>query len=452
MKRIVIVGGVAAGMKAAATAKRRSPELDVVVLQDEAEASYSACGMPFSLGDPDTIPHASLVVRGVERFRADGIDLRVRHRVEEVDVRAGRARVRSLETGAATVEPFDGVLFATGARPIVPDIVTEPGAPPIQPLRSLADAEALNGRLRPGGRVAIIGGGYIGLEMAEALRRRGQSVTLIEAAASLLPSFRPDAGAAVGEALARHGVSVVVGASAIGASRGGLTLSDGRFVQADFALAAIGVRPRIELAAAAGIAIGETGAIAVDAAMRTNRDGAFAAGDCAEARHAVSGKPVWLPLGDVANRQGRVAGANLAGGDDRFPGVLGTAIFKVFDLAVARTGLGPEDARRAGFDPVVVAAAARGRARYMPGSGDVHAMLVVDRTTGRVLGAEAHGPDTVDKYVDVVATAVWAGLSADDLAELDLAYAPPFSPVFAPAQVVGELARKRVSRRPSATL
>ncbi len=213
-------------------------------------------------------------------------------------------------------------------------------------------------------------------------------------------------------------------------------------------MAAIGVRPRVELAKAAGLAIGETGAIAVDGGMRASRSEAFAAGDCAEARHIVSGKPVWVPLGDIANRQGRVAGVNIADGAERFPGVLGTAIFKVFDLAVARTGLGPEQARAAGFDPVVVRASARSRARYIPGSGPVEAMLVADRSTGRILGAEAHGADLIDKYIDVVATAVWAGLCADDLADLDLAYAPPFSPVFAPAQVVGELTRKRIRRAP----
>ncbi|MGD0641590.1 MAG: FAD-dependent oxidoreductase [Roseiarcus sp.] len=442
MTRILIVGGIAAGMKAAATARRRKPDLDILVLQDEAEVSYSACGLPFSLGDSAAIPRAALIARSVERFRADGVDLRVRHRVEEVDISARRARIRSLDSDAISVEPFDQILFATGAQAIAPRIPTTEGAPPMLPLRSLADADRLRDHFKPGGRAVIIGGGYIGLEMAEALRLQGQAVTLVEAAPRLLPAFDPAIGEAVAAHLARHGVTTHLGVSVAETVPGGVTLADGRFIEADLALAAIGVRPRVELAAAAGVAIGETGAIAVDEAMRTNLAGVYAAGDCAEARHVVSGKAVWYPLGDIANRQGRVAGLNIAGGQSSFPGVLGTAIFKVFDLAVARTGLTPEQARQSGFDPIVVRAKAPSRARYMPNSRSIDAALVVDRRSGRLLGAEAIGPDGVDKYIDVVATAIWARLAADDLADLDLAYAPPFSPVFAAAQVIGELARK----------
>ncbi len=442
MTRVLIVGGVAAGMKAAATARRRRPDLDILVLQDEPEVSYSACGLPYRLGDPEAIPRASLIARSVDRFRADGIDLRVRHRVKEVDLVARRARVTSLETGVSSLEPFDMILFATGAQAIMPRIPSVEGAPPMLPLRSIGDADRLQTLLSPGGRAVIIGGGYIGLEMAETLRRRGIAVTLVEAMARLLPSFDPGIGESVAAHLAGHGVNVVLGTSVAQIAKDGVRLADGGGLAADWVLTAIGIRPRIDLAAAAGVTLGETGAIAVDEAMRTNLAGVFAAGDCAEARHIVSGKAVWYPLGDVANRQGRVAGVNIAGGQARFPGVLGTAIFKVFDLAVARTGLTPEQARQSGFDPVSVQARVPSRARYMPHSHPLDIWLVMDRRDGRVLGAEAVGPDGVDKYIDIVATAVWAGLTADDLAELDLAYAPPYSPVFAPVQVVGELARK----------
>jgi CoA-dependent NAD(P)H sulfur oxidoreductase len=445
MTRILIVGGIAAGMKAAATARRRKPDLDILVLQDEAEVSYSACGLPFSLGDPAAIPRAALIARSVERFREDGIDLRVRHRVEEVDLSARRARVRSLDSDAISSERFDRILFATGAQAIVPRFPRSECAPPILPLRSMADADRLRGRLQPEGRVVVIGGGYIGLEMAEALRLQGQAVTLVETAPRFLPAFDPAIGEAVARHLAEHDVTTHLGVSVAEAIPGGVTLADGRFVAADLALSAIGVRPRVELAVAAGVRLGETGAIAVDETMRTNIPGVYAAGDCAEAQHVVSGRAVWYPLGDIANRQGRVAGVNIAGGEVSFPGVLGTAIFKVFDLAVARTGLTPEQARQGGFDPIVVRAKAPSRARYMPHSRGLDVALVVDRQSGRLLGAEAIGPDAVDKYIDVVATAIWARLSADDLADLDLAYAPPYSPVFAASQVIGELARKEYS-------
>ena len=313
---------------------------------------------------------------------------------------------------------------------------------PLLPLRTLADADRLRPHLRPGGRAVVIGGGYIGMEMAETFRHQGMTVTLVEATPRLLPAFDSQIGETVAGHLAEHGVKVIVGVPVVEAAHDGVRLADGSFIEADLALSAIGVRPRIELAAAAGVRIGETGAIVVDDGMRTNLDGVYAAGDCAEARHVVSGQATWFPLGDIANRQGRVAGLNIAGGRARFPGVLGTAIFKVFDLAAARTGLTPDQARQCGFDPVVVRARAPSRARYMPTSRNIDALLVVDRRSGRLLGAEATGPDNVDKYIDVAATAIWGRQTADDLAELDLAYAPPYSPVFSMAQVIGELARK----------
>lgn len=444
MGRILIVGGVAAGMKAAATAKRRQPDLDIVVLQDEAYVSYSACGLPYWLGEPNEIPRGSLIARSIEKFRADGIDLRVRHRAEEVDLSARRVRARCLDDGAVTHESFDEILFATGAKAILPSMATVPGAPPLLPLRSIGDADHIAKLLRHGGRVVIIGGGYIGLEMAETAWRRGMAVTLVEAMPRLLPGFEPNIGQLVADQLAKHGVEVITGASVTELTTGGVELSNARRVQADLVLAAVGVRPCVDLAAAAGVAIGKTGAIAVSDAMRTSVPGVYAVGDCAETRNIVSGRAVWCPLGDIANRQARVAGTNLAGGRATFPGILGTAIFKVFNLAVARTGLTQALAKECGFEPVPVQTRAPSRARYMPESQSMEVILVADKLSGRLLGAEAVGADQVDKYIDVIATAIWGNLSADDLAELDLAYAPPYSPVFAPAQIVGELARKQV--------
>jgi CoA-dependent NAD(P)H sulfur oxidoreductase len=450
MSRVLIVGGVAAGMKAAATAKRRRPDLNILVLQDEPEVSYSACGLPYWLGDPAMISRGGLIARSVDRFRTDGIDLRVKHRAEEVDLTARKVRVRSLDGGKVSKESFDEILFATGAQAVLPRIPMAGGAPPVLPLRSIGDADRLAGMLRHSGRVVIVGGGYIGLEMAETAWLRGMAVTLVEAMPRLLPGFDPRIGETVRHELAKHAVQMVCGASATQIVKGGVELCNGRRVDADLVLMAVGVRPRVDVAAAAGIKIGETGAIAVSDEMRTNVPGAYAVGDCTEARHIVSQKTVWCPLGDIANRQGRVAGVNLAGGRATFPGILGTAIFKVFNLAVARTGLSREQARDCGFDPVVVHAKVPSRARYMPQSRMIEVMLVTDRPSGRLLGAEAVGADQVDKYIDVVATAIWGGLAAEDLADLDLAYAPPYSPVFAPAQVIGELARKESDDEASA--
>src|SRR5262245_29139183 len=241
MSRILIVGGVAAGMKAAMTAKRRRPELHVLVLQDESEVSYSACGLPYWLGDPAAIKRNALIARSVERVRADGIDLRVRHRAEEIDLSARRVRVRSLNDGAVTSESFDQVLFATGAQAIMPPIPIAEGASPLLRLRSIGDADRLSGQLRRGGHAVIIGGGYIGLEMVETAWLRGMGVTLVEAMPRLLSSFDSRIGEAVLNELAKHDVEVLCSVSTAEIVPGGIALTNGRRIDADLALSAVGV-------------------------------------------------------------------------------------------------------------------------------------------------------------------------------------------------------------------
>jgi NADPH-dependent 2,4-dienoyl-CoA reductase/sulfur reductase-like enzyme len=447
MKRILIVGGVAAGMKAAATARRQDSELDIVVLQDEMDVSYSACGFPYHLADPAAIPRQRIIARSIERFRQDGIDLRVGRRVEAVDLVARRATVNDIAAAQDEVITFDEIIFATGAQPITPPMRFAKGAVPVLTLRSFRDADRLR-ELSPSiRRVAIIGGGYVGLEMAETFSFLGAEVKLVEAMPRLLPAFDNLVSEAVAAQLALHNVQVSTDSRIVEVTSAGLALQDGELIEADVVLAATGVRPRVDLVVAAGVPLGSTGAIAVDDHMRTGIDGVYAAGDCVESRHVVSKKPVWQPLGDVANRQARVAGINVAGGNARFPGVLGSAIFRTFDLAVARTGLSFAQARESGFDPKRVTAKAPSRARYMSQSRPIDLILTVDQADGRVLGAEAVGTDAVDKCIDIMATAIWAGLSVDVVAELDLAYAPPFSPVMPPVHVVAELARKHLPLR-----
>lgn len=448
MDRILIVGGVAAGMKAAATARRRNPSLDILVMQDEPDVSYSACGMPYSVAQPDMIPREKLVARSVGRFRADGIDLRTRHVVEEVDLNARVVRATSRDDGKEVSEAFDQVLFATGARPISPPFPIAEDAPPVLVLRNFADSAALDARIVPGGQAVVIGGGYIGIEVAEALAERTMQVTIVEAAEHLLPNFDPGAGSALREFLTSRQLRVIEATGAREVHAEGVVLANGDLLPADLVICAIGVRPRVELARSAGVDLGANGAIAVDDRMQTScGEGIFAAGDCAEARHLVSGGAVWYPLGDIANRQGRVAGTNLAGGDARFPGVLGTAIFQAFDFVCARTGLSELEARKAGFAAKTVTATVPSRARYMPGSQEINTLVVFDNVTGRILGAEAYGTDKVDKFIDTLAAAIWGNLSVDDMAEIDLAYAPPSAPLFGAPQVLGQLG-KRTMRGP----
>ena len=381
------------------------------------------------------------MARTPDRFRTDGIDLRTHQRVETLDLDQRSVTVVDLETGREYVEPYDRLLLATGAEPIRPELPTGSGAPPVITLRSLTDLDRAEPFIAAARDVVIAGCGYVGLEAIEAFRRLGAAVTVVERMPQMLPAFDQEVAAIVLAELAREGVDVVLGEGLAALGDGDVVLDGGRHIRADLVVAAVGIRPRTGLAREAGLTLGSMGAIAVDDRMETAIPGVFAAGDCAETTHRVTGAKTWLPLGDVANRQGRVAGENLAGGDRRFPGVLGTAIFRVFSLTVARTGLTADDARGAGFDPVTCRIDAPSRARYMAGSVPVGIGLVADRPTGRVVGAAIVGTDGADKAIDTIATAIWGGLTLDDLAEIDLAYAPPFSPVFAPVQVAAEVLR-----------
>jgi CoA-dependent NAD(P)H sulfur oxidoreductase len=447
MRRLLIVGGVAAGMKAAATARRQNPELGIIVMQDETDVSYSACGLPYHLANPTEIARQKLIARTAERFREDKIDVRIRHRVEAVDLIGRRATVNDIAAARDDVIPFDEIIFATGARPITPPMHYANGAVPVVTLRSFRDADRLRELASSVRRVVIIGGGYVGLEMAETFRFLGLAVTIVEAMPRLLNAFDSVLGELVVAQLISHGIEVRTDARISAVTSKGIELQGDGLIEADLVLAATGVRPKVDLMVAAGVQLGTTGAVAVDDRMQVGIEGVYAAGDCVESRHVVSKMPVWYPLGDVANRQGRVAGINAAGGDARFPGVLGTAIFRVFELAVARTGLGVAQAQESGFDPERVAIRAPSRARYMPDSSPIDIILTADRGSGRILGAEIVGTNAVDKCIDVLATAAWTGMAVDDIAELDLAYAPPFSPVLPPVHVAADVARKQLPAR-----
>lgn len=443
-ERLLIVGGVAAGTKAAATAHRRNPHAQVVLLQDEAEISYSACGMPYHLADAQGIPRGKLIARSPQAFVDDGIDLRTGMRVLSVDAVMRRVRVLDLGSGKEHDESFDKLLIATGAQARRLNVPISDSAPPVYYLRTLHDTDVLRPVLLAGRRVVVLGGGYIGLEMAETCVSLGMQVTLVEMQPRLLPGFAAALAEAVDKTLHAKGVTVHTASLVIGLDAGHVLLMSGGRVPADIVIAATGVQPNTVLAQSAKVSLGRTGAIAVNNRMETNVPGVYAAGDCAESPHRISGQACWLPLGDVANRHGRVAGTNMAGGNAHFPGVLGTAIFKVFDLAVARTGLGQDEATLAGFDAVSAQIQAPSRARYMSGSATLNLSVTAERGTGRLLGAQAVGTDAVDKTIDTFAAALWGGLATSDLSDLDLAYAPPFSPVLAPVQVAGEVMNKLI--------
>lgn len=442
--RIVIVGGVAAGMSAAMQAKRRRPDAEVVVLERGGFVAYGACGIPYNLEDPAR-DIEDLVVRTPQEFRAHGIDVRLRHEVMSIQPARKLVRIRHA-TGDGDLA-YDQLIIATGASPVVPPIrgVDRPG---VHVLRDLSDAAEIKQRIAAGAvsSAVIVGGGYIGMEMAEAFRRRDIAVTIVERLARVVFGFEPAISEVVLEELVRHGVQVETDADVEAIDEQlSVHTSAGTFA-ADLVLVSVGVRPNVVLARDAGIALGPTGAIAVDEGMCTSLPDVFAAGDCAEAHHLVSDASAYVPLGTTANKQGKVAGANAAGADEVFSGIVGTAAFRVFEVEVGRTGLGRADIERAGRDDLVSISRHASRGHAFPGSEPLTTVLFVDRGTGRLVGAQMAGRGVVGTRIDVFATALQANMTVDDIERLDLAYAPPIAPVYDPILIAAGVARKDLER------
>ena len=440
--RIVVVGGVAAGTKAASRAKRVAPDSEVVIYQSEPDISISECGMPYFLSGIIE-GRERLVARTPEKFRENGIEVKVRHGVEKVDADAKKLVIRNLESDATFEDSYDRLIIATGAKAVVPPIPGS-GLDGVFKLRFLTDADAIEryiGEKEPKNAV-VVGGGYIGLEMAEALTERGMGVSLIEAGKEIAPTHGPGVARIVNAHLEEKGVRIYEGNPVEGmemACEGGddgcvhvVEFGEAR-IEASLVIVAIGVKPEVELAKEAGVELGETGAIKTDKFMRTNLADVWAAGDCAETTNYITGEAAWVPLGDTANQMGRVAGTNAAKGENglAFPGVLGTGIFKAFDLGVGKTGLSEAEANEAGYETLCASVEARNRAGYFPGSAEVFLKMISDKNSGRILGVEAVGA-SVDKLVDVSATAIWGGLTVGEVVNLDLAYAPPFGPTLSP--------------------
>jgi NADPH-dependent 2,4-dienoyl-CoA reductase/sulfur reductase-like enzyme len=434
--RLIIVGGVAAGTKAASRARRVNPEVEITVYQEEPEPSISECGLPYFLSGV-VERRDDLVARTPERFAEKEIEVRVRHRVEKIDPESRKLSVRGLEGDETFEDAYDRLIIATGARAVLPPIA---GAEldGVFKLRFLTDSDEIRRHIeeRSPRKAAVVGGGYIGLEVAENLCRLGMEVSLIEGEQRVALAYGLEVAERVEEHLKENGVRVYTGAEVeefTGDGRvRGVRFGDEE-LEADLVVVGVGIEPRVELADEAGVELGDSGAIRVDKHMKTNLPDVWAAGDCVETLNLVSGKPAWIPLGDTANQMGRVAGTNAATGEEtlEFPGILGTGIFKVFDLGVGKTGLSEEEAEAAGFETVSAAIETSDRASYYPGVKKVFFKLIADKSTGRFLGAESAGSGA-DKLTDICATAIWGKLSYPDLVNLDLAYAPPYGPALSP--------------------
>ncbi len=441
-RNIVIIGGDAAGMSAASKIRRTDPKARVTVLEKGVWVSYSACGLPFFL--QGVVPEIDdLVARTAEEHRANGIDLRTRHEAVGIDVRK-RVVVASTDEGEQSFS-YDKLLIATGARARRPPFAQTDMAG-VSVVRGIPDALAIRehiDRHRPR-QCMLVGGGYIGIEMAEAMRALDLGVTLVDHGPSILKILDPEVSSLVASCLTTNGVTVRYERDVTGL-RGseaveGVVFADGSTLPADMVVVGAGVEPNVEIACAAGIAVGGSGAIRVDAAQRTSQSHVYAAGDCAEARHFVLGRDVHIPLGTTANKQGRVAGANMVGGAATFGGVVGTMVCKVFDSAFARTGLTQVQAERAGLRAKSVQVEVGSRAGYYDNPPTIHARMTFEADTGRLLGAQLYGDDTVAKRIDVAAAALHARMTVEEFSHLDLSYTPPFSPVFDPLMVAANVA------------
>lgn len=453
-RRLIVIGGDAGGMSAAAQARRRATpaDLEIVAFERGNYSSYSACGIPYFVGGLVTEVD-DLVARAPDVHRRNGIDLRMGTEVTAIDADARTITARDVDTGHETTERFDDLVIGTGATPVRPRL---PGvdAHGIYGVQTLGDGLRLHhevvGTDRPG-EVVVVGGGYVGLELAEALHQQGRKVTIVEAGEQVMQTLDPDMGALVSAAVRGLGITLLTGARVDAFETGSeghvrAVVVGKRAIEAGAVVLGLGVTPNVDLARAAGITIGPSGGVAVDPRMATSAPGIWAAGDCVECHHRVSDRPVAVALGTHANKQGRVVGINVTGGDATFGGVVGTAVTKICEYEVARTGLNEREARDAGFQYETTTVESTSRAGYYPGATPITVKVVVEKGTGRLLGGQIVGREGAAKRVDVLATAIWNEMRVEEILQLDLGYAPPFSPVWDPVL----LAARRATRGPAA--
>lgn len=438
MKKIVVIGGVAAGLKSAAKARRCDPAARITVIEKGKLVSYGACGLPYYVaGDVEDAAQLTMTPAGAVRNPAffknvKDIDVLTETLATGIDRAARQVRVKNLASGEESVLPYDKLVIATGATPIKPPL---PGVDlaNIHQLWHPDDAKAVRAGLERGKfeNAVIIGAGLVGLEMAEALKMWDANVTVIEMKDQIFPAFLDEEIAGgVAKYAAAQGITVLAGEKVVEFSGDGAVqavVTDQRTIPADLVILAVGVRPNVELAKSAGLAIGPSGAIAVNEYMATADPDIYAGGDCAENTHIVSGEKIFSPMGSTANKHGRVIGENLCGGASTFRGILGTVVVKVLDMTVGKTGLTERDAKRLGYEYVTAMVGGHDRPHYMPGAKLITVKLVAEAATGRLLGAQAFGEGEVAKRIDVIATAMTMGATVHDLFDIDLAYAPPYS-------------------------
>lgn len=430
--KIVIIGGVAAGAKVAAKSKRILPDSEVHIYTSDTHVSYSACGLPYYI-EGNFEDWQKLIVRSKEEFEKSGIDIHTRHQVTKILPVDKKIIVKNLETEELTFVSYDKLVIATGSMPYIPEIKNGK-LKNVFTLRTLEDGIIIRDTMRKVDNITVIGGGYISVELIEAFIRNGKNVTLVERAPFILSVFDEDISILIQDYILEHSegrvklitddvVSEFMGEDTV---KGVLTAKGSGF-ETEMVVISAGVRPVVDLAHEAGINLGITGAIKVNSRMETNIPDIYAAGDCAEKINIISNTPVWVPLGSTANKEGRVAAVNLCGGSEDFEGILGSAVTRYLDLNISMSGLSEKMAQKLGYDTVSIIITKKDKAGYMPEVENITLKLVADRRSHRILGAQAIGCGDADKKIDTVSIGLSRRMTVENLLDVDLTYAPPFS-------------------------
>lgn len=445
--KFLVIGGDAAGMSAASRAKRNNPDLDITVLEKTMDVSYSACGMPYNIADSNR-EIDDLVVRQASVFREkQGINVLTGHFVESINPLSKTVTGISLQ-GKNFQFSYDKLLIATGGSPIIPDL-SGFDLPGVLALKSLDDGRKIKAYLKANTvkKAVIVGMGYIGLEMCEALRARSIEVDMVKPGPVFLPWMEEEMSGVVKKEVETHKVTLHPGYTLQKIDAQGRRLKvicSDLILEADMVLVAIGIKPNSELASGAGLDLGISNAIAVDRKLKTSDQNIYAAGDCADAYHVVSDKKTWIPLALRANRAGWAVADNICGKEVELPGIAGTAVFKVFDLEVARTGLTMEEALNFGFEPAKVIVKTRSRAHAHPGASVIHVLMIGDKKSGRLLGAQMVGKEGVAHRINAIAVALHGRMTVEEYCQTDLAYAPPFGPVWDPTLTAANQLLKKI--------
>jgi NADPH-dependent 2,4-dienoyl-CoA reductase/sulfur reductase-like enzyme len=459
-ERLLVIGADAAGMTAASQARRRRrdpDDLSILAFDRGRFASYSACGIPYWIAGDLERGADQLIARTPEEHRKNGIDLRMRTEVEGIDLDAGKVHVRDLATGKSDAHPYDQLVLAMGAVPIVPDL---PGvdADNVFGVQTLDDGEAVLNALdhepKPK-RAVVVGAGYIGVEMAEAMFRHGLDVTVVEQMDEPMSTLDPDMGRLVHHAMEGLGIDLRTGSEVEGIETDddghvrAVAVRGGSEIPADIVVLGIGVRPNTDIAKEAGLALGIKDAIRTDLQMRCDAHAeVWAGGDCVQVLDRVTGTHLHVPLGTHANKQGKVIGTNIGGGYATFPGIVRTAVSKVCHLEIARTGLLEADAKKAGYEYEAVTVKSTTKAGYFPGTKPMTVKMLAERRSGLLLGGQIVGSEGSGKRIDTIAVALWNRMTVEELTAVDLSYAPPFSPVWDPVLIAARKAAEAVAGEP----